>query len=1002
MNKNILSPLYRFAGSENYDTQIRISFEEEKNLLKNDDRDVVLNLSQQFYDEKNSCYNYKIFGKIRMIFRNLYYGESKYEYLREKLSLLPNQDTGSWDGYIPYNEYAFLRNDVYHEETIIPSMNTLLNFSGFTVMATGDTRHTTITTIDAPKYNWNFYLSYVYTHDENYPMKYTLSGETQPHISFVASDGIVFRVEENDYYYILTSPVKHGMNEGEYVIISGNPYFINSVGNEVYNSEFYTLYISKAQITGETFNTLVTGKRCTDINNISDNTSQYYVHKHKTLTDINSYIIDNIGFESPIFEDEKKVISVNSSGINDIVVERNRMESIIYDFSKPFVLSGLTNNLGYTPNEIYLTTIFRNGDGYYLYPPKIGYSFNFHDSWVDLHFSGNTSSETGITGSIFNRTGDTGTVYTFMSGNTIPIGTSLYGDFIEYIPNELKERVISETFHKITINPTIFDHGQTDSLTYSGATEDNPIGLYYQTHYPIKLRELSSYVETSNTKNILNLPDNAKYFPNEKLWKWRDVFDLGYINEDGNNVDFTYMNDMLYVHRDINFYLRNEKQFKNKKDGIIKFKDGMLSTYMCEKNVSSNPFLVYFPTLDTRIVATNPTNITNNDGSIIVTINKGTPNYTYELYVGQSIIESGITSGNTYTFNNLIGDMTYTIKVHDSENTWVRQDLYLMSSLVTISYQIEQTMVYNDESPLMNAARGFSYNVYRSDSEPDVFNTVHSIVNLNSTQTNYDYGTYQIQKQIDTFTDVVLRSGQYKYKIDNSYFNIKNIDTSQTYLYQPNTPNNNIINISVSGDTQLISKTLNRSPFLVTTGTTLITNLDFSCSIPDVSYYFNIDDIFYGLFTHFSVTLDSNNTLFTSSTKFKFLGVLFDLFYGFDSYGIRWADRTFGPLSDHYTYTYLGAGVVRCDYYGLITTESGCFDTSCEADLLDMSGAVIEISLDGSFTHGENIYLSNDGNLGISGQQNVHYFSDDLFGANSNSKYLTVREYQANFKYNVT
>ena len=237
-------------------------------------------------------------------------------------------------------------------------MNTLLNFSGFTVMATGDTRHTTITTIDAPKYNWNFYLTYVYTHDENYPMKYTLSGETQPHISFVASDGIVFRVEENDYYYILTSPVKHGMNEGEYVIISGNPYFINSVGNEVYNSEFYTLYISKAQITGETFNTLVTGKRCTDINNISDNTSQYYVHKHKTLTDINSYIIDNIGFESPIFEDEKKVISVNSSGINDIVVERNRMESIIYDFSKPFVLSGLTNNLGYTPNEIYLTTIF--------------------------------------------------------------------------------------------------------------------------------------------------------------------------------------------------------------------------------------------------------------------------------------------------------------------------------------------------------------------------------------------------------------------------------------------------------------------------------------------------------------------------------------------------------------------------------------------------------------------------------------------------------------------
>lgn len=572
MKKTILHPSYRYSGSQNEDSQIRIVFDEEKNLLKNDDRNVVLSLSQQFFDEKNSCVNYKVFGKMRMIFRNLYSGTAYYPYIKDRLSLLPNQPTGYWDGYLPYNEFAFLRRDVYRETSTNTLITNLDNFTGFTLTTIGDNGHVPITTLDAPKMNWNLYLSYVYDKDTNFPMKYTLSGSSQPHISFVASDGIVFRVQDTGFYYMLTSPVKHGMNEGEYIVISGTPYFINSVGNEIHNSERYTLYITKVQVSGVTFGSLVTGKRCTDIKNVTGTTSQYYVHKHKTLTSIDDYTIDNVGFESPIFEDERKIIFENASGDNDIVVDRNRTESIIYDFNKPFILSGITNNLGYTPNEIYLTTIFRNGDGYFYYPPKIGYSFNFHDNWVDLHFNGDTVIETGITGTIFTKS-----TYTFTSGNTIPLGTSLIGDFVEYVPGEMIERTISETYHKMIANPTIFNHGQTNGLVYSGATSNNPIGLYYQTHYKIKLRELSPYIETSNTNNILNLPENAKYFPEEKLWKWHDIYDLGYVDEQGNGVDFSYMNDTLYVHKDINFYIRNEKSFINKKDGITKF-----------KNISSN------------------------------------------------------------------------------------------------------------------------------------------------------------------------------------------------------------------------------------------------------------------------------------------------------------------------------------------------------------------------------------------------------------------------------
>ena len=79
---------------------------------------------------------------------------------------------------------------------------------------------------------------------------------------------------------------------------------------------------------------VIIGKRCIDFDDISGTTSQYYVHKLKTITDIDGYIMDKVGFESPIFEDEKKLLFENYNGDNDVVVERNRMESVLFDFKQ--------------------------------------------------------------------------------------------------------------------------------------------------------------------------------------------------------------------------------------------------------------------------------------------------------------------------------------------------------------------------------------------------------------------------------------------------------------------------------------------------------------------------------------------------------------------------------------------------------------------------------------------------------------------------------------------
>lgn len=565
--KEIVLPSKRYANADDQELSIKLNLETSESLLRVGERDIILDVAKLYDDERNKSTNYKIFGKMNMVFRNMYSGNTEYDYLKERLYLVGDGSNNDFTGFIPYDEFAFLRRDLYRKTTVIPTGTTLGGEYNPVITTVGSTDHTTITAMSAPYQNWNIYLSYAYTGDTQYPMKYSLSGGTT--YEFVASDGIPFRVTSNTKTFTLTSPVPHGLSSGEYVVINGKPYYVNNIGNEIFDSENYVIVINKSQFkTVDLFNdsTVVLGKRCLDVNNVSGTTSTYYVRKHKTLTDVGDYILDNVGFENPIFEHERKLLVENSKGTNDVLVERNRPESVLFDFKEPFVLSGLKNNLGFTPTEVFVTTIFRNGNGYFDYPPKVGYKFNFHDTWVDEHFDGDTSKEDNIGSTTFTKSG-----YTFTPGETLSIGSELIGDFVEYNKKELKERIVSNTFHKIYNPKELFDYGQTDDTIYSGATETNPIGLYYQAHHRVKLRELSPYLETAKTNQIYNLPENTVYDKDENVWRWRDLYTHGYIDPDGFGTNFPYVNNIHYIKNEINLYLRNERYYTNKQNGVASF-----------------------------------------------------------------------------------------------------------------------------------------------------------------------------------------------------------------------------------------------------------------------------------------------------------------------------------------------------------------------------------------------------------------------------------------------
>ena len=582
--KRIILPSKKFFGSINEDQTIRVGLDETENLLREGDRTIILSNAELFNKERNESNNYKIHGKLKMVFRNLYSGSSEYNPLLKKLYLVGDGGDNNFDGFIPYQEFAFLRKDVLRQVNTTQTISSLTIYTP-SLTFSGLTEHVDIPTIEAPYHNWNIYLSYVYGQDTTYPMTYTLSGGTS--FNFLSGDGIPFRVENTGNTYKLTSPVEHGMSSGEFITISGGSFnnavdvsgktfSIISVGDSIYDSEKYVLEISKSEMpSGSTLSTVVFGKRCLDRNDITGSTSTYYVHKHKTLTEREDYILDKIGFESSIWENERKLLLENSAGQSDVLVERNMMESLIYDFKEPFVLTGLTNNLGYLPTDVYVTVILANRNGYFEYPPKVGWKFNFHDTWVDEHFDGTGSTETSITTSGFSRT-ISATTYNFVTGTDLPLNTVLNGAFVEYSRSELKERIISEAFHRFSNPLFVFDYGQTGStVTFSCGSMTNMYGLFYQPHHRIKLRQLSPYIETSKTNQVYGLPQNAKYFEDDALWKWRDLYDHGFIDPDGFGTNYPFINNIHYVKGDINFYLRNENVYINKKDlvkNVDKFK----------------------------------------------------------------------------------------------------------------------------------------------------------------------------------------------------------------------------------------------------------------------------------------------------------------------------------------------------------------------------------------------------------------------------------------------
>ena len=301
--------------------------------------------------------------------------------------------------------------------------------------------------------------------------------------------------------------------------------------------------------------------------------SSYYVRVNKILTEVSDAVLDDCGFEEGVFPDVKQVDRITPRAECRISV-KNAYPSYLYSFNKDIDVKTLRDNLSRPLTNLYVTIFLRNNLGYFNYPPKYGWEWNFPLTYMDTSISGvgdaasvpmpfgpvgpntvrGSVADPQPSGPIVDQ--PPGSV--LFRGSELRVGDLLRGDFCEYNAEELKERVISEIQHQFSWNGSVFMMGQT--------TPDGEKGYIYKPHYEVPIRRFSTYIEFGDPQKVIEVPDWAEYWEREKTWRWRDLWEIGFI-DGGHGVDYPFMNNAQYPSRIIPFYV--QKQIRVESDGSV-------------------------------------------------------------------------------------------------------------------------------------------------------------------------------------------------------------------------------------------------------------------------------------------------------------------------------------------------------------------------------------------------------------------------------------------------
>lgn len=518
--------------------EISISLEESSQQMIEYDRASSVNLAQVYNDERQTSTVFRPTFKLTYLYSNTLSGSTSYTPFQYNLYYVNPEGSmgnGIWNGLPQYYEFDFFR----------PNIND---------------QHIDYKSKSAYTYNWTYYISYAFKNDYDKVLSYSLNNST---LTWTASTGIPFVITNSTsngseiISFQCISP--HGLTVGESVELSisyrgTNLFQVYSLGNGLLDSQEYIFNIYDIGYTGNTFANNVTGvfKRVINPENPNETKSKYYIRQHKILTDLQDIVMTRNGFEKNVFNEVKKFeyssITPNQiSRVSQLTSSNSYSITTNYDLD----LKNLIDNQKRPLSQLFLTVINKGYSGYFNQPfngvgLKQGWKFNLTTPISSYWSTNNNSSNTSIPVGSYTKTLNN-TTYTFYYNQDLKKDDIMDGDFCEWNDYEQQERVISPYYHKIKYNQNIFQTTNTPT--------NNPFGYYYNPHNSMTIRVFSDYVETGDLGFIDQVPSYSFFSNTDQQFRWRDLYEYGFIDNLERGVDYPFFNSAQYPFQNTIFRL---------------------------------------------------------------------------------------------------------------------------------------------------------------------------------------------------------------------------------------------------------------------------------------------------------------------------------------------------------------------------------------------------------------------------------------------------------------
>lgn len=496
----------KFVGSKNKELKSRVVFEETKKMRYENNLFFDVSQQTQFINEKTDSNNFRIYGKIN-----------------------------------PIMNFSVHQKAIGGKDVIVEIDQDLfdMNLGNWSIVVLKSKRFESGVDLNGTQK----YVKGIKKLD-----KRTTSNDVIVDLDF--KNGLPARQKISDSNidnFCLFLPLGHNF-------LIGDKIKVNSLNTDLLDSKIYNVVdvidnmvyinakpIKRVPIRTTTQNTNVFAKNLDDFQLTAENNTKFVDDKSKqrvrdlvfskpeVLTIINTprpkiqTLIRPDFYVSKVVEKELLEYYIKTLEVIAVVDQLDICAFSINNFNQPiynFFLNGdlnisdLYDNLNYPINDLYIG-IIKNGAPI----PEV-----FSD--IESHFAkyiNNTAPGYGIERVTDNTIG---------VNSKVKIGDEFLHSICEYTTENLMEKEISYIHHRFIHKNILFS---------------------YKPFTKVELKLKSPYIEDSD--NIENIPNYAIYSREREKYIWRDVFNVGLVDENGLSIDFPFMNGSFYVFNDINFFL---------------------------------------------------------------------------------------------------------------------------------------------------------------------------------------------------------------------------------------------------------------------------------------------------------------------------------------------------------------------------------------------------------------------------------------------------------------